>query len=246
MRFRIICTGYNCDQYTGKAVESVLNQTHKDWKLYLVNDGSTDNTATILNRYKWNNNILVFNHEKNKGAAYQRYYTINYYANADTDVIVLMGMDDELLPDCLETIAKEYESGKWMTYGNWVNQYGDGLPSDFKLDFDKKTHENRDYRKVQYRSTAPNTFYAFLFKQIPPEDFMINGKWLDTTTESETMFSCLEMCGKDRIGVIKKQIYLYNQNLPNGTQRRLGQAYKNDIYAQIIKREKKNLYVRSL
>jgi hypothetical protein len=80
-----------------------------------------------------------------------------------------------------------------------------------------------------------------LFDYIPKEDFKLNGKWIDTTTESELMFSCLEMSGRHRIGVIEKPVYLYNRTLPNGTQKRLGQAYKNEVYAQIIARPKKDL-----
>ncbi len=51
-------------------------------------------------------------------------------------------MDDELLPNCLNRISKEYESGKWMTYGNWIDQHKQGLPAGFNLYFDKEIHDN--------------------------------------------------------------------------------------------------------
>ncbi len=240
MRFLIIVTGFNCKRFVAPCIQSIKAQTYSNYRIITVDDGSTDGTTPEL--LKWSRYCYdqVF-YTENLGAAHGRHNAIHKYA-ADDDIVLLLGMDDELKRDALETIAEQYHNGKWMTYGNWINQNGDGLPYDFPLYFDDETHASRDYRKVKYRSTAPNTFYAKLFKKIPEVDFKLNGMWLDTTTESETMFSCLEMCGKDRIGVIEKPIYIYNMNLPSGTQRRLGQQYKNDVYAQIISRPKKLPY----
>lgn len=240
LNFLIVITGYNCARFVKPCINSVLNQKKGDWSAVIVvyNDGSFDETQQILSQYK---NITIIKSNKNIGAAYGRNICIKKYGNPN-DVVLLLGLDDQLLPNCLNTIAEKYKAGAWVTYGNWINQNGMGLPNDFQLDFDKQTHENRDYRKVKYRSTAPNTFKAFLFNAIPEDDFKINGKWIDTTTESEVMFSCLEMAGQNRIAVIKEPIYLYNQNYYNSSQRRLGQAYKNKIYNIIINRPKKELY----
>jgi len=240
MRFLIVVTGFNCKRFVDPCFNSILAQTYTNYRIIACDDGSTDGTKAQLKEWELKCYIQLLSNENN-GAAFRRYQAIHSHAE-NNDIVILLGMDDELLPDALETVVEQYKQGKWMTYGNWINQNGDGLPENFPLYFDDETHLNRDYRKVKYRSTAPNTFYAKLFKKIPEADFKLNSKWLDTTTESETMFSCLEMCGKERIGVIEKQIYLYNQNLPNGTQRRLGQQYKNDVYAQIIQRPKKPLY----
>jgi len=240
VNFLIVVTGFNCMEYVRPCILSIRNQKYDSFKLVIVNDGSTDSTLFEIKKFEGYFNFEIMSFKNNHGAAFCRHAAISAFGNKN-DVIVLVGLDDELLPGALEEISKQYEAGKWMTYGNWINQSGQGLPDWFQLEFDEETHKNRDYRKVKYRSTAPNTFYKFLFDKIPVDDFKLNGKWLDTTTESEVMFSCLEMCGQDRIGIIKKPIYKYNQNLPNGTQRRLGQAYKNEVYAQIINRNKKPL-----
>lgn len=182
-------------------------------------------------------NIACSIFPENKGAALRRWEVIS---NADPDEIcILLGMDDELLPNALDVIVRQYEAGKWMTYGNWIDQHGQGLPNDFQYDFLPEIHRERSYRKQSYRSTAPNTFYAYLFQQIPVTDFQIDGKWIDSTTESEVMFSCMEMCGQERIGIIRDKIYLYRKNLPNGTLRRLGTEYKYRILSTIQGREAK-------
>lgn len=252
MKFEIICTGWNCEGYIAKCIQSVINQTYQNFHLHLINDGSTDGTGATLNKHTGHPKITVYNFIDNMGAAYRRMNCIRPLDNES--VCILLGMDDEMLPGALERIKKEYDNGKLMTYGNWKDQHGGMLPESFALDFDEETHLNRNYRKVLYRSTAPNTFKKFLFNNIPDSDFQLNGKWIDSTTESELMFSCLEMCGKERIGIIKDPIYLYNRNRVGGTLQRTyvvdgktlsGKDYKYKIYDEIVKREKKPLYVES-
>ena len=240
-KFLIVVTGFNCAEFVPGCMASINAQTYNNFEAVFVDDASTDSTWMQITRCRNEKNATweIRKNDKNMGAAFNRYMEIK--SRPDDFIILLMGMDDMLFPDALKKISEYYERGAWMTYGNWIDQHGAGLPADFALHFDEQTHADRSYREVKYRSTAPNTFYAHLFKRIPPEDFKLNGEWIDTTTESEVMFSCLEMCGKDRIGVIEEPIYIYNRNLPGGTQRRLGQDYKNKVYQQIIKRTKREL-----
>lgn len=51
----LIIPCYNGEDYIGRCLESVLNQSEKDIELILVNDGSTDNTANVIDQYrkKW-------------------------------------------------------------------------------------------------------------------------------------------------------------------------------------------------
>lgn len=244
MRFEIICTGYNCREYVKKCIQSVIDQTYQNFHLHLISDGSTDGTSQEVKKYEGHPKISVHIHSENLGAALRRMQVIR--SLNDESVCLLLGMDDELLPGCLERVKKEYDRGKWMTYGNWKDQYGRMLPDSFEFEFTDKEHEERSYRKLKYRSTAPNTFKKFLFNQIPDEDFKLNGKWIDTTTESELMFSCLEMCGKSRIGIIKEPIYMYNRNRKGGTLDRLGAEYKMKVLEQVMNRPKKPLLIREV
>jgi glycosyltransferase involved in cell wall biosynthesis len=240
LRFIILVTGYNCHQRVSNCVDSLNKQTYKNFEAIFISDGSTDLTAQKLRNIPYHIKI----HNKNMGAAFRRWEALQEYGSSK-DVILLLGMDDQLLPDALEIIKKEYDNGKWMTYGNYITQHGYTLPDGF-LYFTDDVHRKRSYRKEKYRSTAPNTFYKFLFDQIPICDFQVNGRWIDSTTESEVMFSCLEMCGKERIGVIEKPIYFYNERLRNGTLRRLGRDYKYRLYNEIIKRKPKELWTSGM
>ena len=57
---------FNYAQYVEKAIESVLNQTFKDWELIVINDGSTDETEKILKKYESYDKVTIVNQE-NKG-----------------------------------------------------------------------------------------------------------------------------------------------------------------------------------
>jgi glycosyltransferase involved in cell wall biosynthesis len=45
----IIMPAYNSEKFIGKAIESILHQTIRDFELIIINDGSTDHTKTIVN-----------------------------------------------------------------------------------------------------------------------------------------------------------------------------------------------------
>jgi len=57
---------YNYAQYIEKAINSVINQTMSDWELIVINDGSTDNTKKILEKFKSHPQIAIIN-QSNKG-----------------------------------------------------------------------------------------------------------------------------------------------------------------------------------
>lgn len=58
---------YNCGKYLETAIESVLSQTYQDFELIIIDDGSTDNTELILEKYKDNPKIKIIKNKKNFG-----------------------------------------------------------------------------------------------------------------------------------------------------------------------------------
>jgi len=51
MRFSIVIPVYNVEKYLRKCLESVVNQTYKDFELIIVNDSSTDKSQEIIDEY---------------------------------------------------------------------------------------------------------------------------------------------------------------------------------------------------
>src|ERR1700754_2088364 len=50
-KITVLMPAYNAGKYIGEAIESVLEQTFTDFELLIVNDGSTDNTAAIIQSF---------------------------------------------------------------------------------------------------------------------------------------------------------------------------------------------------
>jgi hypothetical protein len=165
------------------------------------------------------------------GAAYRRYEIIaNNPAIADDDVVVLLGMDDELLPGALDFILYAHEAGAWVTWGNWVSQYN-------RTNHIHQVYTGQNLRQGNYGLTAPNTFRAGLYRRIPIERLQVDGEWQHVCTEVEVMYSCAEMAGPDRCKYIDKAIYLYNERLASGTLAQFGVKRKNEIRDKIQARE---------
>lgn len=93
-RISIIMGIYNCDKYLRESIDSILNQTYKEWELIICDDASADNTYEIAKEYeeKYPHKILVLRNEVNKGLNYTlnkcfKYATGEYIARQDGDDI---------------------------------------------------------------------------------------------------------------------------------------------------------------
>ncbi|EHQ36862.1 glycosyltransferase [Methanoplanus limicola] len=88
----VIIPVYNGQQYIGKTIESVINQSFKEWEIIVVNDGSTDRSSDILHDYilKLGNKIRVYN-TANGGVSNARNLGIKL---SESDYISFLDQDD--------------------------------------------------------------------------------------------------------------------------------------------------------
>lgn len=71
-KFSIIVPVYNCEKYLERCIESILNQTETEFELILVNDGSTDSSGKICDKYKSKDSRVKVIHKKNAGVSAAR------------------------------------------------------------------------------------------------------------------------------------------------------------------------------
>ena len=86
----IILPNYNSSKSIKQTINTILNQTYKNWELIIVDDNSDKTTKNILSEYKNNKKIKIYFSKKNKGTAYCRNLAIKktkseYLAFIDSD-----------------------------------------------------------------------------------------------------------------------------------------------------------------
>jgi glycosyltransferase involved in cell wall biosynthesis len=137
----IITPAYNRANTIERAVNSVLKQTYNNIELIIIDDGSTDNTLEILEKYK-SPSIRIFRHEKNRGVTAAKNSGLNLVKG---EWFTILDSDDEIVPEAIETMMKVnllMDHGVTAVTCNCLdttkNQFsGTGLTEDQYIDVDK-------------------------------------------------------------------------------------------------------------
>lgn len=98
MKFSVIVPVYNCEKYLERCIDSVINQTYKDFELILVNDGSSDRSSEICKKAKKMDRRIVVIDQENQGPGAARN---NGIKKAIGEFIVFVDSDDYIENTCL-------------------------------------------------------------------------------------------------------------------------------------------------
>ena len=111
MKISIITASYNYANYIEETIQSVINQTYSDLELIIVDDGSTDNSIEIINKYcNHDNRIRLYTHPNNENKGLKETLLLGI-SKADSDWIAFLESDDMWRKDYLEKkveIADKY------------------------------------------------------------------------------------------------------------------------------------------
>lgn len=106
----VIITCYNKAKYIAESINSVFNQTYADIELVIFNDGSTDNSANLINEIiKDKHNIKFINNIENKGVIYARNTAIEASSG---EYILPLDADDTIEPTYIEKAVKILDEDK--------------------------------------------------------------------------------------------------------------------------------------
>jgi glycosyltransferase involved in cell wall biosynthesis len=142
VRFSILIPAYNRERYVGDAVDSVLSQTFNDFEVFVIDDGSTDKTAQIVESYGDRVRLL---RQANEGPEVARNKAA---AAAEGEYLVLLDSDDLLLPRALETydrIIRNFDFPSLIIGSMTYFQDGQPMPSELDLASPVKVLNFRDY-----------------------------------------------------------------------------------------------------
>ena len=109
LMFSIICPIYNSEKYLKECVESVINQTFKHWELLLIDDGSSDSSAAIADKFSKQDTRIKSFHKKNEGQYIAREYGLK---KSSGKYILFLDSDDFYEPNALEILSKIISQSK--------------------------------------------------------------------------------------------------------------------------------------
>lgn len=112
-RFAIVVPVFNADKYIAECLNSLLAQKYKYWTAYCVDDGSTDMSAAILDRYSKKDSRIVVFHKKNGGVASARNYALDRLG--DEEWISFVDADDYISSDMYNSIVSALNRNSEMS-----------------------------------------------------------------------------------------------------------------------------------
>lgn len=118
---QIIVPCFNVAEYIEECIDSILNQkTGYNYKVIIVNDGSTDNTRQLLKRYESINNVIIID-MANQGVSAARNVALKHI---DAKYLMFVDSDDRLPDNAIETlISKAEELQADIVEGNHIYFY---------------------------------------------------------------------------------------------------------------------------
>ena len=158
MKISVVTASYNYAKYITNTIKSVLNQTHDDWEMIIVDDGSTDNSIEIIKSFiQKDSRIKLFTHEnnQNKGLAETLKLGIE---QARGEWIVFLESDDSIMPKYMEEKIKVIEKYKDVDFVfNDLTIFG----NEFRVINYSKGYIKRIFSKIRNISYPAELFELF-------------------------------------------------------------------------------------
>lgn len=229
IKLSIIIPVYNASNYIETALQSIINQTITDIEVICINDGSTDNSSEIIEKYSSKYSYIKLFNQENSGVAIARNKGIN---EAKGKYIAFLDADDIYLDK--ESLNKMYD----IAIKNNANMVSANLR---KIKQNGQLEENYDYKNAQFTYfTKPGILkpieygipWAF-YKNIYKKDFLIKNDIMfpDLIRGQDPVFLAKILTIIDEIHTINIDFYGYNHSISGGLNIKLN-TYKK-IYDYI-------------
>jgi glycosyltransferase involved in cell wall biosynthesis len=217
--FVVVIPSYNNERICHRNLQSVFDQTYKNFRIIYIDDCSTDQThekvKSLFDSHPERSATLIKN-EKNLGALENLYRAI--ISCKDEEIIVILDGDDWLAHDLvLEKLNAFYANPDiWMTYGSYLYypSYGKGECS---RPFPQEVFKQKTLREYcREKGTIVShlkSFYAGLFKQIKLEDLLHAGNFFNSTADGAIGLPLTEMA-RDHLKFIPEVFYINNRANP--------------------------------
>jgi len=171
----VILPIYNVEAYLPECLDSVFSQNIPDLEVICVNDGSTDNSQGILNKYKERHPEMIIHTRKNGGLSAARNSGIPF---ATGKYIYFLDSDDYLFPGVLQKMLDLAETNN-LEVANFNVTKSDGNPYFSISDYPKMTLTGKEYIRKMYEiqpPLPPVPVWMFLYKRSFLEKYSLTFK----------------------------------------------------------------------
>jgi len=141
---------YNDELYVERAINSILNQTFKNFELCIVNDCSTDNSLNKIEKYLHNPKVRLINNDKNMGAYYSRNIGLQLLEKENFDIYTIHDADDFSDSTRFEKMINVLNNQNILAVEDFELRIG-GMPPRWLIELGK---------------TMPNHAHAFFNKKV--------------------------------------------------------------------------------
>lgn len=238
--FTVIMANYNNGRYIAEAIESVLRQTYTNWELFIVDDGSKDNSLEVCMGYSEDPRIHIIVNESNQGIGYAKWLGANESCG---EIMAYLDADDVLEPDALEDmVIAHLQHPEWVLVGSRYRMLiGKEDLCSYNYPVGPQEEEPDDYLL-----SHPNRIVAFSsFKREAYNKTEGFGKTLRCTEDKDIYLKLEEAGGENCLGFIDKELYRYRQDNPNSLslgsewKKRYSQYHRAIVYLRAYERRYK-------
>lgn len=207
----IIVPIYNVEKYLKKCIDGILNQTHKNFELILVNDGSPDNCGHICEEYKKLNNRIKVIHQKNQGTGIARNSGL---AIASGKYIYFCDPDDFIEPNLIKDnfqIAMK-NNANMVVFGFYDELYTKHGQKTIPRTIEETIflESKQDFRNKFDKLHKKNVMYT-LWNKLYKREFLDKNKCFfgNQKVGQDTIFNYLVYENLDRVFINDKNYYHY-------------------------------------
>ncbi len=216
-KFSIIVPVYNVEKYIGKCLDSIMNQTNKDFEVIVVNDGTKDHSMEIVKNY----DVKVIN-QKNQGLSAARNRGVK---EATGEYILFIDSDDYIEKDLLKELAKSLKNNPDIVRFQIQEVYEDGKIIKYEENpFENKNGEEAFSEITKYHFVE--NAWAYLYKKTYYEENKF--KFKEGTIHEDFGIVPLIIIKANRVNSISYIGYNYLQ--------RTGSIMSQSNYKKIVKK----------
>lgn len=203
----IIVPVYNVKEYVKDCIDSIVNQTYKEYEVILVDDCGRDDSVVIAENLlkEGHVNYSVLRHDHNRGLSAARN---TGFAKAKGEYVLFVDSDDSLAWDCLEKLVTVADKTKAdVTVGN-INVIGNGSEIPLLSDKLPNLFSSRDEILESYMK---GEWYMMAWNKLVRRDFMEKNHLLfvNGLLHEDNPWSFEIACKAQRMAFVKDKTYNY-------------------------------------